>query len=94
MVNKKILLLAPGVVLGAMVMAAETPQTAAAATVNAAGMTQAELLENVGRQAKLFDSTVKVNQANNLMLNARYQEAIDIYNEVVKDLEADEGGDN
>lgn len=93
MVNKKILLLAPGVVLGAMVMAAETPQTTAAATVNAAGMTQAELLENVGRQAKLFDSTVKVNQANNLMLNARYQEAIDIYNEVVKDLEADEGGD-
>ena len=83
MIDKKIMLLAPGVVLGVMAMAAESagpvifPERSGISS-------KAEALENIGRQELLFRSTAMVNQANKLMQEAKYREAIAKYREVVK----------
>lgn len=86
MVNKKIMLLAPGVVLGALVMAAENPAPAAPSQVNA------ETFEHVGRQKVYHDSSSAVDKANKLLSEGKYDEALAIYRRVKKDLEKYSGG--
>ena len=77
------MLLAPGVVLGVMAMAAESagpeifPEKSGISS-------KAEALENIGRQELLFRSTKMVNEANKFMQDAKYREAIAKYREVVK----------
>ena len=80
MISKKIMLLAPSVVLGAMVMAADTPAPAASQVPGA------ETLENVGRQKKFFDISEMVRKANGLMADSKYDEAIKVLKENVINL--------
>ena len=102
MINKKLLLLAPGVVFGAMVMAseavsappAETPAGAGSVAAPAAEVSPAEVRENVGRQALLFRSSEMVAQANQLMLQGKYREAIAKYREIIALLTPSTGGSN
>ncbi len=94
MINKKFLLLAPGVVLGAVVMASDAvsaPQ-AAPVTQGGAAVSPAEARENVGRQALLFRSSEMVAEANRLMLDGQYREAIAKYREIIALLTPSTGG--
>ena len=86
MISKKIMLLAPGVVLGALVMAAGDPAPAAPRVPGA------ETLENVGRQKKFFDISELVRKANNLMSDGKYDEAIKLFRQAKKELEPFAGG--
>lgn len=86
MISKKIMLLAPSVVLGAMVMAADTPAPAASRVPGA------ETLENVGRQKKFFDISEMVRKANALMSDSKYDEAIKLFRQAKKELEPFAGG--
>ena len=86
MISKKIMLLAPGLVLGALVMAAENPVPAASQ------MPGAETLENVGRQKKFFDISESVRKANALMNDGKYDEAIKLFIQAKKELEPFAGG--
>ena len=68
MINKKMLLLVPGVLLGVMAIAAEKTATAdnavPAKEVKPSSGVQAKVFENVGRQELLFRSNELVNAAN------------------------------
>lgn len=80
------MLLAPGVVLGALVMAAENP---APVMPPAPG---AEAFENVGRQKKYFDISAIVRQANQQMAEGKYPQAIESYRKAEKELRPFAGG--
>ncbi len=92
MVSKKILLLAPGVVLGAMVMAADSAPNGAGNNVSTNVMS-VEKRENIGKQALLHESSEDVKRANALMNEGKYPEAIKEYRKVVSKLRHASGGD-
>ena len=91
MINKKMMLLVPGVVWGTAVMAADLDGKAVFPEKTGI-VTQAETLENIGRQQLLSTSTNKVKEANSLMLDGKYREAISKYREIVKMLEHSSAG--
>lgn len=90
MINKKLLLLAPGVVFGAMVMAADAVSAAPASDPDV--LSPAEIRENVGRQELLFRSSEMVNAANKLMVDGKYREAIAQYRQIIALLSSSTGG--
>ncbi len=91
MTGKQILLLAPGVVLGAVVMAAESaPQEPV--LKESEKISRVEKMENIGKQELLFRSSEVVNQANSLMMSGKYTEAIEKYRAAVKLLAPAGGG--
>ena len=77
MLSKKILLLAPGVVFGAMVLAAGDKANVSTNAMNV------ETRENIGKQALLHESSELVSKANALMNDGKYPEAIKEYRKVV-----------
>ena len=81
MVNKKIMLLAPGMVLGALVLAADgrlSPNPAAPEKVSA------ETFENVGRQAVLVQSGEILKEAHKARFDKKYADAIAKYRSAKK----------
>ena len=72
MLNKKIMCLVPGMVLGAIVSVAD---------VAAADMVETHV--NVGRQKVLFDGDTIVKKANAKMLKSQYREAIKDYQQAL-----------
>ena len=72
MLNKKIMFLVPGMVLGAVVSVVD---------VAAAGMVETRV--NVGRQEVLFQGDSVVKKANAKMLKGLYREAIKDYQQAL-----------
>ena len=89
MVNKKIMLLAPGMVLGALVLAADgkVPSTPVAPEEVAA-----RTFENVGRQSVLSKSNEYVKKGNDLLAAGKYRDAIESYKAAKKALGKNNSG--
>lgn len=91
------ILLAPGVVLGAVIMAAESVPAAkvekSAVEVKTSSHVQAKVFENVGRQELLFRSSELVNAANKNMVEGKFRDAIAGYQQVVTLLDPYSSGD-
>jgi len=79
------MLLLPGVVWGAVVMA-DDPSGKNVFPANSGVAWQADVMENIGRQKLLFDSNEMVKKANKLMLDGKYRDAIAEYRAIVKRL--------
>ena len=93
MLNQKTMLLAPGLLLGVMAVAAETAAPSGGAfQPDPLTGTRAEVREHVGKQALLFETTEMVKSANNLMNTGKYRDAIKSYRAVIKKLAAVSGG--
>lgn len=91
MIDKKVMLIVPGVLFGAMVMASEVPADQSAAA-KASTQGNPVFRENIGRQELLFKATELVNAANKDMVNRKYDDAIAKYREVIKMLQPVGGG--
>ena len=85
MINKKSILLIPGLIAGAMVLAADS------AAVRGDEV-RAGTFENVGRQELFFRSTELVNRANKLMVEGKFRDAIKYYRQAVEVMKPVGGG--